>query len=92
VTLSGEVDADVEAEISRTISQMISIRGLEVLHLETTRVTFIDSSGLRQLVLTSQLASEQGVDLGIVVDEHGPVARLLDLSGLRQTLPIVLSL
>jgi anti-anti-sigma factor len=89
VTLSGEVDADVEGEIARTINQMVSLRGLDVLHLETTRVTFIDSSGLRQLILTSQLASDRGVDLSIVVAEHGPVARLLDLSGLRQTLPIV---
>jgi anti-sigma B factor antagonist len=89
VTLSGEVDADVEAEISRTINQVISLRGLELLHLETTRVTFIDSSGLRQLLLTSQLASAHGVDLCIVVDEDGPVARLIDLSGLRQALPIV---
>lgn len=89
VTLSGEVDADVEAEISRTINQTISLRGFEMLHLDTTRVTFIDSSGLRQLVLATQLASAHGVDLCIVVDEHGPVARLLDLSGLRQALPIV---
>ena len=89
VTLSGEVDADVEAEISRTIKQTISRRGLELLHLETTRVTFIDSSGLRQLVLATQSASALGIDLCIVVDEHGPVARLLDLSGLRQALPIV---
>lgn len=89
VTLAGEVDADVEAKISRTIKQTISLRGLEELHLETTRVTFIDSSGLRQLVLTTQLASAHGIGLCIVVDEHGPVARLLDLSGLRQALPIV---
>jgi anti-sigma B factor antagonist len=89
VTLSGELDADVEAEISRTINQTISLRGLEMLHLDTTRVTFIDSSGLRQLVLATQLATALGIDLRIVVDEHGPVARLLDLSGLRQALPIV---
>lgn len=89
VTLSGDVDADVEAQIARAINQIISLRGLELLELDTTMVTFIDSSGLRQMVLTNQSAHTHGVELRIVIDEHGPVARLLDLSGLREALPIV---
>jgi len=88
VTLSGELDADVEADISRTIDQIVTPRGLAMLRVDTTRVTFIDSSGLRQLVLASQLASARGIQLCIVVDQDGPVARLLDLSGLREALPI----
>ena len=89
VTLSGDIDADAEIEIERTINQVVSLRGLEVVRLDTTGVTFIDSSGLRQLVLSSESASDHGVELFIDVEDDGPVARLLELTGLREALPIV---
>jgi len=90
VTLSGDFDADVEAGIWRTINRVVALRGLTELHVDTTRVTFMDSSGLRQLVLSSQLADDHGLELCIVVEQHGPVARLLELTGLLETLPIAL--
>ncbi len=89
VTLSGDLDADAEAEVSRMIKQVASLRGLDVLRLDTTNVTFIDSSGLRQLLLSSQVAADHAVELCIHVEEDGPVARLLELTGLDEVLPIV---
>jgi anti-sigma B factor antagonist len=89
VTLSGELDAEVEAEVTRTINQAVALPGLTALRLDTTRVTFMDSSGLRLLVISGQLAGDHGVELSVVVTEGGPVARLIELTGLDRALPIL---
>ena len=86
VTLSGEVDMLVEADIIRSVTHAASLPGLDGLHIDTSKVTFIDSSGLRSLLLSRQAAIDRGLRFSLAVVDHGAVARLLVLAGLYDEL------
>lgn len=83
ITVTGQLDLVVEDQLTEVVSEAATTPEIVALHFDLSAVTFIDSSGLRGLVQSSQIALER--DLGFTVEftEKGPVARLLDLTGLR---------
>jgi anti-anti-sigma factor len=86
VTLFGDLDLMVEDELIQTISDAAGLRGLSSLHVDATKVAFIDSSGLRSLVLSRQAVLDRGLGYTLAVSGDGPVARLLVLTGLHGVL------
>ena len=68
------VDA-VEAEL-----EGVRAAGWKTVVLDLREVSFIDSTGLNVVLRTNQLFAEHGIDFAIIEDP-GPVRRLLDLSG-----------
>ena len=83
ITFAGQLDLVVEHELTAVVSAAASTPEVTALHFDLTQVTFIDSSGLRGLILSSQAALDMGLTFSIDVLEGGPVARLLDLTELR---------
>jgi anti-anti-sigma factor len=83
ITFAGQLDLVVEQELAAVVARTASTPEVAALHFDLTHVTFIDSSGLRGLILSSQAALDRGLTFSIDVLEDGPVARLLDLTELR---------
>ena len=83
ITVSGQLDLVVEDQLAERVLAALSTPDLVGLHLDLTSITFIDSSGLRGLIYSSQLALDNDLTFTVNVADGGPVARLLDLTGLR---------
>jgi anti-anti-sigma factor len=83
IAFAGQLDLLVEHELFAVVSATASTPEVAALHLDLNQVTFIDSSGLRGLIVSSQAALDRGLTFSIDVLEDGPVARLLDVTKLR---------
>ena len=86
VTLYGDLDLIVERQVLETIAGAIAVHGLRSLHIDATRVTFIDSSGLRSLLLSREAVLDQGLEFSLAIAATGSVARLLVLAGVHTLL------
>jgi anti-anti-sigma factor len=80
VTLEGEVDmanaATVETRLRDAVTQDVD---RVVLDLEA--LTFLDSSGVRMLVVLATGLRERRKDMAVVVPDHGIVRRVLSIAG-----------
>ena|SRR5258706_9311535 len=83
MTLSGQLDLVVEDQLAEVVAEAASPPEIEALHFDLTAITFIDSSGLRGLIRSSQMALDRDLAFTVEFTEKGPVARLLDVTGLR---------
>jgi anti-sigma B factor antagonist len=84
ITLSGEMDLNTEGAVARAVSKVVTTVGTTTLQLDVTTVSFIDSSGLRSLILARQTASNAGIDFVLRTGPDGPVRRRLQLSCLEK--------
>lgn len=81
VRLAGEIDITAEEVLLDRIAEELRARpGTARLRLDLREVSFIDSSGLRSVLLCQQHAEHVGVPLVVSVVD-GPVTRLFELSG-----------
>ena len=87
---TGEVDLATVALLEEELAASAAIEGADVA-VDLSGVTFMDSTGLRALLAANQQLSGAGRRLVIIV-AGGPVDRLLDISGVAQTLQIFQSL
>lgn len=81
VTVSGELDLQVEPQVVEVVAGALEAGGARRLVLDVTGVEFIDSSGLRALLTASGLARRAGLEPTLAV-RPGPVTRLLDVAGI----------
>ena len=86
VELRGDLDLQVEDELTRTISVAASEPGIAEIHLDAPAVTFIDSSGLRALLVSRQVALDRGLAYSIRIASPGRITRLIAISGLEEVL------
>jgi anti-anti-sigma factor len=86
ITLAGEMELTAEAEMAILVDAVVTTSGATALHVDATRITFFGSSGLRGLILARQSALKQGLQFTLDIPETGPVARVVDLFGLRSWL------
>ena len=68
------------------MASTVDLADLVEVHVDATRVTFIDSSGLRGLLVARQTAIDHGLKIVIRISTPGPVARLLAIAGLEDIL------
>jgi anti-sigma B factor antagonist len=84
VSLSGEIDLAAEPAIVEAFTQAVTDDvDLDLVYLDVSGVTFIDSCGLRALLRCREVATAHGVELSLTATE-GPVTRLLELAGLDE--------
>ena len=88
VVLRGEVDLDVEPRIVDAIRRTARIQDLAVVEVDATAVTFIDSSGLRALILGREEALSHGIEFSVRITAGGQVARVFALAGLDEPLHV----
>ncbi len=87
IALRGDLDVGTAPDLAAAID-MARIHGLRRILVDLTELEFCDSTGLRALIGAAQeLRNERG-RLTVACPEEGPVARLLDLTGMRETLGV----
>ena len=85
VRVVGEVDLVNAHELAAAIASGAENGGALVVDLR--EVPFMDSTGLRSINQTRERFAEEGrPPLRVLVEDQGPVARLLELVGLRDLL------
>ena len=83
LALTGELDLDSANRLEEAVREVCaSGTGLVI---DLRKVTFMDSSGLRVLIVAGTLCEERGHELRIIPGED--IQRILEMSGLDQVLP-----
>jgi anti-anti-sigma factor len=82
VSVAGELDAASAGELEEALSEAVSAGTM--IELDLGEVSFIDSSGLRALLVAQQAATDAGGSL-VLVATTPAVDRLLELTGLNET-------
>jgi anti-sigma B factor antagonist len=90
ISPSGEIDLATVSQLEDALAASI-VDGNTDVAVDLTGVTFMDSTGLRALLAANQNLSSSGHRMALIV-AGGPVDRLLDISGVGQTLAIFESL
>jgi anti-sigma B factor antagonist len=81
VAVTGEIDMVSAPELERRLAEVIR-RGVPVV-VDLSEVTFIDSSGLRELHRASDLGR-----LMVVIQQDAPVAGVVSLSGFGEIVSV----
>ncbi len=90
VRVTGELDISTVAQLCRAIDTAASGASLKPprLVVDLMGLEFCDSSGLRALIGAAKEVRVLGGRVVLAVDPDGALARLLDLSGLREFLRV----
>ena len=87
IAVEGEIDLASVEELQAAIDSAFE-ENTESLVVDLNGATFMDSTGLRALVMANRRFSEAGRSFAIAVS-GGPVSRLIDLSGVDSAIRTV---
>lgn len=90
LAVSGEIDLATAPELETAIDAVFTSNS-HPLVVDLTGSSFMDSTGLKTLVMTNRRFEEDGRPFAIAIS-GGPVSRLIDLSGVETSIRIVDSL
>jgi anti-sigma B factor antagonist len=88
LAVAGEIDLATVPELERAIKAILDDGSSSNLMLDLSDTSFMDSTGLRVLIMTSREFNDGGRDLAILV-KPGPISRLLDVSGMHELLRVI---
>jgi anti-anti-sigma factor len=83
LALTGELDMDSANKLEDAVRE-VCVSGTELV-IDLRKVTFMDSTGLRVLIVAGTLCEETGHELRIIPGED--IQRILEISGLDRVLP-----
>ncbi|HET9259975.1 MAG TPA: STAS domain-containing protein [Acidimicrobiia bacterium] len=87
IEVEGEVDLATVDELQQAIDAVFA-DSAEGLVVDLTGSSFMDSTGLKALVMSNRKFDEAGRSFAIAVSA-GPISRLVDLSGVNTTIRTV---
>ena len=90
LSISGEIDLATVDQLEKDLKECQE-SGSGNLVVDLTGADFMDSSGLRCLVMADRSYREAGRRFALVV-ENGPISRLIELSGVEATIEVVASI
>jgi anti-anti-sigma factor len=85
LVVTGEIDMATSGALGTALREAFGGDGAKEVAVDMSGVTFIDSSGIRTLVVAQGEASERGITL-YVTEPHQHVRRVLELTGLLAVL------
>jgi anti-anti-sigma factor len=85
ITLYGEHDLGSKAELDQKLALLVGA-GERVI-VDLSEVEYVDSSALNSVVHAAALARQEGLRLTLQFDPESKVARLLEITSLRDHLP-----
>ena len=83
LAVTGELDLDSANKLEEAVREACA-SGAELV-IDLRKVTFMDSTGLRVLIVAGTLCEEMGHELRIIPGED--IQRILEISGLDRVLP-----
>ena len=83
IAISGEIDRANCAEVTRAVTQTIQAKAPEYISLDLDQVTFLDSAGIRTLLICRDNARQHGSELDIG-RAHPHVLQVLTITGLLE--------
>jgi anti-anti-sigma factor len=83
LALTGELDLDSANKLEEAVREVCASGAGLVIDLR--KVTFMDSTGLRVLIVAGTLCEEKGHELRIIPGED--IQRVLEMTGLDRVLP-----
>jgi anti-anti-sigma factor len=86
VTMPDEIDLTNSGDLDRQLAAVVS-QSPQTITVDLAATTFCDSAGINVLAHAHQLATANGGELRIALG-HSPVARILQLIGLDQIVPV----
>jgi anti-sigma B factor antagonist len=89
--LDGEVDVSVAPALMERLRDAVD-SDVDQVVLDLSGLTFIDSSGLRMILVLADRLRERRRALVLVVPETGIVRRVLSVSGVDIVVPVVASM
>jgi anti-anti-sigma factor len=89
LAVAGEIDLATVPELETAIDSVLSSNSHHLV-VDLTESSFMDSTGLKALVMANRRFDEDGRRFAIAVS-GGPVSRLIDLSGVESSIRIVAS-
>lgn len=87
IAVEGEVDLATVEELESAIDRVFS-NNSHPLVIDLRESSFMDSTGLKALVMANRKFDEGGRSFAVAIS-GGPVARLIDLSGVESSVRIV---
>lgn len=88
ITLAGELDLPATAELEPELDRLASVPGLDTVALDLRGLEFLDSSGLRLVVVTERRLRETGRRL-VLVRGPEPVQRVFEITRMTERLEFV---
>jgi anti-sigma B factor antagonist len=83
VTVTGELDLHSSTILGDRLAELSDVTDIE---LDAGGVSFIDSAGLRALLMASKAAGDRGSELRVVVLSD-QMARVVEIAGVTELLP-----
>jgi anti-sigma B factor antagonist len=87
VSARGDVDLSTEAGLRSAGAD--AARHAECVVVDLTDVTFLDSTGIRALVVIRGVVDDNGARMVVVAPAGGPASAVIELCGLEQQLGVV---
>ena len=82
----GELDLSTAGRLARTVQAVGGVRRHTRVVIDLTELDFCDSTGLRALMSAVREVEYLGGKAALAVTPHGPLDRLLELTGLSEFL------
>jgi anti-sigma B factor antagonist len=86
LALGGELDIDSVPVLHAAVARICDAGSARGLTLDLRGLTFIDSTGLAEIILTSRLCDRDAIELTLTPGSRA-VQRLFELTGLSDALP-----
>lgn len=90
LSISGEIDLATVDQLEKDLKECRESESGNLV-VDLTGADFMDSSGLRCLVMANRSYLDAGRRFALVVD-NGPISRLIELSGVEATIEVVASI
>lgn len=87
IVVEGEVDLATVPELETAIEAVFALDSAPLV-IDLRESSFMDSTGLKALVMANRRFDESGRSFAVAVSA-GPVSRLIDLSGVESSVRIV---
>lgn len=87
LAVAGEIDLATVSGLEQAIKDVLD-QGTSNLVIDLSETNFMDSTGLRVLIMADREFKEGDRSLAILV-KPGPISRLLDVSGMHELLRVI---
>ena len=89
--MQGEVDASNVKEMGDRLRSLMSNRSVALV-VDLSATTYLDSAGINMLFSLAEELRGRQQRLALVVGAGSPIARMITLTGLDQTIPVTAAL